>query len=147
MRDGRHRERGFTLVEIMAVIILLGIIAVAVGRTVMGQFTGAKIKAARTQLSTLRQQVELFYFYENRYPKEEEGLAILTQPSPSLGNRPYVEEDQIRDPWGHPILYTIPGPSGKDFDLVSLGSDGRRGGTGDAADLSVWDKPADQTRQ
>ncbi len=120
-------------------IILVGMIAAAVVPGIMGQFAKAKTDTARMQLDTVKRQIELFYFSESRYPKQEEGLVALTKPWPTYNNNAYLAAKQIVDPWKNPLVYTVPGPSGKPFNLETLGADGKRGGTGEAADFGVWD--------
>ncbi len=137
----RQARAGFTLVEIMLVLILLGTIAVFVIPKVTGQAAAGKIKTTCLNLEGLKSQVELFYFNENRYPRQEEGLDVLLKPSPNFGGQPYLDTaKRLKDAWGNKILYTTPGPGGKPFDLISLGSNKERGGTGEAQDRSVWDE-------
>ena len=133
-----RKDPGLTLIEMMIVIALLGMLAVVIGSAVTGHFNRAKASITKTQLKTLREQIEIYHVNEQHYPKQEEGLKVLTQ-APSSGGLPYINEDQLKDAWGNEILYSIPGPTGKPFDLISLGDDGKRGGDGLAKDLSVWD--------
>ena len=134
------KNKGMTLIEMMVVIVLLGLVMTLLASKFLGQMSGGKIKIAKIQLHTLDDKIQLFYLNENRYPTQEEGLAILTQASSKLGNHPYVDKrEQLKDPWGNQVLYEIPGPEGKAYNLLSLGSDGKRGGDGDAKDLSIWD--------
>lgn len=135
-----QRNGGFTLVEIIVVIILVGMIAAVVVPGVMEKFASAKVNTARVQLDTVKRQIELFYFNENRYPKQEEGLAALTRPWASYAGNAYLTYEQTLDPWKNPLVYTVPGPAPRPFNLESLGADGKRGGTGEASDLGVWDE-------
>jgi general secretion pathway protein G len=143
MRTGRRRsvgnERGFTLMEMLVVLVVIGLIAAVAIPQVMRLLESAKHKAARIQLETLSQSLNYYQLDIGGYPTTEQGLKALWQPpAPNEAwNGPYVrQERQLLDPWGRPFVYRAPGEKGA-FDLITLGGDGKEGGTGDDADLSA----------
>ena len=130
-------ESGFTLVEILVVITIIGLIMGLVGPRVLGYLGESKVKAAQIQIESFASALDLFYLDAGRYPSGAEGLAALVQrPGATTSwNGPYLKNGQVpNDPWGHPYLYRSPGERGA-YDIVSLGSDGQEGGTGTAADI------------
>ncbi|WP_106640281.1 type II secretion system major pseudopilin GspG [Allosphingosinicella vermicomposti] len=132
-------ERGFTLMEMLVVLVVIGIIAAVAIPQVMGLLESAKYKAARIQLETLNQSLAFYHLDTESYPTTEQGLAALWQAPPQmdLWNGPYVrQERQLLDPWGKPFVYRSPGKN-RPFDLMTLGADGKEGGTGDDADLNA----------
>jgi general secretion pathway protein G len=138
-RPHGSRERGFTLMEMLVVLVVIGLIAAVAIPQVMRLLESAKHKAARIQLETLSQSLNYYQLDTGGFPTTEQGLKALWQ-APAQNDAwsgPYVrQERQLLDPWGHAFVYRSPGQSG-DYDLVSLGSDGKEGGTGDDADLSA----------
>ena len=135
----RSAQQGFTLMEMLVVLVVIGLIAAVAIPQVMKLLEGAKQKAARIQLETLSQSLAYYQLDIGGYPTTEQGLKALWQ-SPGgneTWNGPYVrQERQLLDPWGRPFIYRSPGQKGA-FDLISLGGDGKEGGTGDDADLSA----------
>jgi general secretion pathway protein G len=135
----RRKEQGFTLMEMLVVLVVIGLIAAVAIPQVMRLLESAKHKAARIQLETLGQSLNYYQLDIGGYPTTEQGLKALWQ-APGRNetwNGPYVrQERQLLDPWGRPFIYRSPGQKG-DFDLISLGGDGKEGGTGDDADLSA----------
>lgn len=132
-----HSESGFTLVEILVVITIIGLIMGLVGPRVLGYLGESKVKAAQIQIESLASSLDLFYLDAGRYPATSEGLAALVQRPSGIQswNGPYLKNGQVPlDPWGHPYLYKSPGDR-QPYDIVSLGSDGQEGGTGTAADI------------
>jgi general secretion pathway protein G len=132
-------ERGFTLMEMLVVLVVIGLIAAVAIPQVMRLLESAKHKAARIQLETLGQSLNFYQIDTGGYPTTEQGLKALWQPpGPNEAwNGPYVrQERQLLDPWGRPFIYRAPGQKGA-FDLISLGGDGKEGGSGDDADLSA----------
>jgi general secretion pathway protein G len=130
-------ESGFTLVEILVVITIIGLIMSLVGPRVLGYLGESKVKAAQIQIESFASALDLFYLDAGRYPSSPEGLAALVQrPGAAASwNGPYLKNGQVpNDPWGHPYIYRSPGERGP-YDIVSLGSDGQEGGTGTAADI------------
>jgi len=137
----RRFGRGFTLVELLVVLAILGLLAGLVGPAIFNQFSKAKPKAAKLQVENLVQSVRFFQLDTGRYPTTSEGLeALVTDPgSVSNWNGSYLGKEKLPvDPWGNAYEYRAPGQHG-DFDIWSLGSDGQEGGEGDAADIVSWD--------
>jgi general secretion pathway protein G len=133
-------ERGFTLVEMLVVITIIGLIMALVGPRVLNYLSESKAKTAKIQIQGLSSALDLFYLDAGRYPSSAEGLAALVQPPGGIGtwNGPYLKGGNLpADPWGKPYVYRSPGEHGA-YDISSLGSDGQEGGTGTAADITSW---------
>jgi general secretion pathway protein G len=140
-RRNRYREDGFTLVEILVVITIIGLIMGLVGPRVLNYLSESKVKAATIQIQSFTSALDLFYLDLGRYPTTSEGLAALVQrPAGSTSwNGPYLKNSSVpNDPWGHPYKYRSPSEHGP-FEIISLGSDGKEGGTGTAADIKSWE--------
>lgn len=138
----RLDRAGMTLIEIIVVVVVLGILAAVVGTQVFGRVGESRTQAARTQIEQFGIQLDLYRLDNGRYPSTEQGLAALRQrptspPEPRAWKGPYAKKDIPPDPWGNPYQYTFPGKHG-DYDLVSLGADGKEGGEGEDADLVSW---------
>jgi general secretion pathway protein G len=139
-RRARGGEAGFTLVEILVVITIIGLIMALVGPRVLNYLAESKVKAARIQVESFASSLDLFYLDAGRYPSTSEGLAALAQRPGGVDawNGPYLRTGQVpNDPWGHAYVYRSPGEHGP-YDLVSYGADGHQGGTGTAADIESW---------
>ncbi|GIX30963.1 MAG: type II secretion system protein GspG [Porticoccaceae bacterium] len=132
------RARGFTLIEIMVVLVILGLLAALVVPAVMDRPDQARAVKARQDLRALESALKLYRLDNYRYPSTEEGLAALVSPPPGLDTwrGPYLES-LPPDPWGRPYRYRAPGADGRPFDLFSLGADGRPGGEGADADIGL----------
>jgi general secretion pathway protein G len=139
-RRARGDEAGFTLVEMLVVITIIGLIMALVGPRVLNYLAESKVKAARIQVESFSSSLDLFYLDNGRYPTTSEGLTALAQ-RPGVAeawNGPYVRGGIVpNDPWGHAYVYRSPGEHGV-YDIVSYGSDGQQGGTGTAADIESW---------
>src|SRR5262252_4709362 len=136
-RPARNSERGFTLVEILVVITIIGLIMALVGPRVLNYLTESKVKAARIQIESFSSALDLYYLDMGRYPTSAEGLSALVQPSGSVSgwNGPYLKGVSVpNDPWGHAYVYRSPGERAA-YEIISYGSDGQAGGTGTAADI------------
>ena len=137
-RSGRRRfAKGFTLLELLVVLLILGLLAALVGPRMLGNVGKSEVKVARAQIVALETALENYRLDMGRYPTTEEGLQALEKP-PSGDSRwsgPYLRKAVPADPWGHAYQYRFPGEKG-DFDLLSLGRDGRAGGSGEDADLT-----------
>jgi general secretion pathway protein G len=139
-RRWRGGERGFTLVEILVVITIIGLIMGLVGPRVLNYLTESKAKAAKIQIESFANALDLFFLDAGRYPSNSEGLAALVQRSGSISgwNGPYLKGGIVpADPWGNPYIYRSPGQRGA-YDIVSFGADGQEGGTGTASDITTW---------
>jgi general secretion pathway protein G len=139
-RARRRSERGYTLVEILVVITIIGLIMALVGPRVLNYLTESKVKTARIQIQSFASALDLFYLDAGRYPTSAEGLAVLVRPTAGITawNGPYLKGGVVpNDPWGKPYVYRSPGEHGA-YDVVSFGSDGQEGGTGTAADITSW---------
>ncbi len=137
----RRRSDGFTLLEIMIVVIIIGILAATLVPQFLGQTKTAKINAAKADVGTLQSAVELFNLNMDRYPTMEEGFkALMEAPADAEGKwrGPYLKKLNV-DPWGHPYEYKVPGTHHPtSFDIWSRGADGADGGEGDNADIGNW---------
>jgi general secretion pathway protein G len=140
--DNRH---GFTLIEIMVVIVILAMLAALVGPKLIGRTDDAKIQTTRTQIGNLETALKLYKLDNGNYPSTEQGLNALVA-RPTVGVIPknykeggYLEKKQLpKDGWGNDYLYVSPGEHG-DYDLFSYGSDGAKGGEGKNSDISNWE--------
>jgi general secretion pathway protein G len=139
----RTLQRGFTLIEIMVVVVIIGILGALVVPKLMGKPGEARITAAKVDIASLMQALKLYKLDNQRYPTTEQGLKSLVE-KPSSGPAAngwktggYVDK-LPKDPWGNPYQYLAPGVKGE-VDLFSLGADGLPGGTGDDADIGSWD--------
>jgi general secretion pathway protein G len=125
--EGGNRRKGFSLVEIMIVVVIIGLMAGLITYATSGYLARAKAQRAKADLRTLAGAVDSFYGNNSRYPSNQEGLKAL------VGQ--YIQVLQ-NDPWGRPYLYVQPGRNGAPFEIVTYGADGREGGTGADADLT-----------
>ena len=133
----RRMQRGFTLVELLLVLVILALIAGMVLPGIIGKAESAKAKAASSQISRISMSVESFYLDTGNTPSSLDEL--VNQPSGVTGwNGPYIKNSLLKDPWGQPYQYTVPGEHG-DFDIQSFGADRQRGGEGKNADINSWD--------
>lgn len=140
MRAAPSRQTGFTLLEMLVVLVLIGLIASLVGPRLFSRVDASKVQVAETQIRMLRGAVETYRLEVGRLPTEEEGLSVLFKaPSDERARArwrgPYLDEGVPNDPWDRPYLYSIPGPDGMDFALYSLGANGEPGGEGNDADV------------
>lgn len=135
----RRSERGFTLIELLVVLVILGLLATIAGPRVIKFIGGAKTDTAQVQIQQLAGALELYRLEVGRYPSPDEGLgALVARPgSATAWNGPYIRNaEAIVDPWGNPYVYRVPG-SATDFDIYSLGADGREGGDGEDQDVAL----------
>ena len=137
----RHlASKGFTLIELMVVLVIIGLLAALIVPNVLDRADDARLTAARTDITNVMNSLKLYRLDNQRYPTGEQGLqALVTKPavSPVPSNwRPYLEK-LPNDPWGQPYKYLNPGLKGE-VDVFSLGADGKEGGEGKDADLGSW---------
>jgi general secretion pathway protein G len=135
----RQGEQGFTLVEMLVVITIIGLIMGLIGPRVLNYLSESKVKAAKIQLQSFSSALDLFELDAGRYPSASEGLAALVRRTPGVAvwNGPYLRGGKVPDdPWNNPYIYRAPGEHGA-YNIVSLGSDGQEGGSGAAADISL----------
>lgn len=136
-RTLRARHAGFTLVELLLVLVILALIAGLVLPGIIGKAEGAKVRAASSQISRISMSVETFYLDTGTTPDSLEDL--VNEPNDAQGwNGPYVKNSLLKDPWGREYQYRSPGEHG-DFDIFSLGADGQQGGEGKNADITSWE--------
>jgi general secretion pathway protein G len=136
-------SRGFTLIEIMVVVVIMGILAALVVPKLMGRTDDARIIAAKQDIATLMQALKLYKLDNQHYPTTEQGLqALIVKPSAGPAADGWKTGGYIdklpNDPWGHPYQYLSPGIKGE-IDILSFGGDGQAGGTGNDADIGSWD--------
>jgi general secretion pathway protein G len=141
---GRRLQRGFTLVEIMVVVVIIGILGALVVPKLLGRTGESRVAAAKVDIATLKQALNLYKLDNQRYPTTDQGLQALMQ-KPTSGPAAngwkaggYLEK-LPKDPWGNPYQYLAPGIHGE-VDVFSLGADGQPGGTGEDADVGSWEQ-------
>ena len=133
------RSAGFTLLQLLVVMVIIGLLAGYVGPKLFGQIGKSEIKATRAQMDGFAKALDQFRIDTGHYPSTEEGLAALVaQPSgETKWQGPYLAKTVPKDPWGNEYRYASPGEHG-DYDLQSFGKDGRPGGDGEDADITSW---------
>jgi len=132
-----HRQGGFTLVELLLVLVILALIAGLVLPGIIGKAESAKAKAASSQISRISMSVESFYLDTGNTPSSLDEL-VNEPPGVNGWNGPYIKNSLLKDPWGRPYHYRAPGEHG-DFDIQSFGADGQQGGEKNDADITSWE--------
>jgi len=134
------RMRGFTLIEIMVVVVIIGLLVAIVAPNVMSRLSQAEIQAAKTDIKQLVNSMNFFRMDFRRYPTEDEGLEILLGKE-DVDGRPgsTILQSMPKDPWGRPYYYVYPSTHGREFDIYTLGADGEEGGEDANADIGSWE--------
>ena len=141
MRQNRAQRRyasGFTLLELLVVIVIIGLLAAYVGPKYFSQLGKSQVTIAKAQIEAFEKSLDTYRLDIGRYPTGEEGLAALMSAPASVAtkwNGPYLKKGIPQDPWGRPYLYRSPGSKGE-YEIISTGRDGQPGGTGEDADIS-----------
>ena len=140
VRRARRNSAGFTLIELMVVIVIIGMLAAIVVPRFMGAAGKAASTSAKAQISSFKTALQLYKLDNGSYPKTSEGLDALLK---NDKGRNYLEQDMIpKDPWGNAYIYACPGQGGHDFEISSLGADAAPGGEGENADIQSWNLQA-----
>lgn len=136
MKVTHRASRGFTLLELLVVMVIIGLLASYVGPRYFAQLGKSEAGAAKAQIEALAKALDTYRLDVGAYPKTESGLqALMVRPvGESRWQGPYLQKEVPMDPWGHPYIYRLPGHKG-DFDLMSYGKDGQPGGDGENADI------------
>jgi general secretion pathway protein G len=134
----KRKAGGFTLLELLVVIVIIGLLAGYVAPRYFSQVGRSEIQVARAQIDSLEKALDQYRLDVRHYPSAEQGLeALMAKPANEPNwNGPYLKKAVPNDPWGRPYVYRVPGQKGE-FDLFSLGRDGKTGGSGDDADIGV----------
>ena len=136
-----RNSRGFSLLELLVVLLLLGAFAGIFAPKIFGQAEKAKQKAAKLEIDQIGQALDLYKLEIGRYPTTQEGLAsLMTAPSGVANwNGPYLKRSAVpKDPWNNEYKFVSPGDQSRPYDIISLGGDGKEGGDGDGKDITSW---------
>lgn len=136
--SGGRTQGGFSLIELLVVLVILGIIASLVVPNILGRLTGAKVKAAEAQITQLASAIDSYYLDNGELPDELRDL-VQEPGDATFWNGPYVKEALLKDPWSRTWEYKVPGERGRMYDLYSLGADNSPGGNGADADIKSWE--------
>lgn len=135
-RSRHQARRGMTFVELLAVLVILGLVAGVFTVGIAGKFNQSKRELAKSQIGIIDGQVQAYYTQTSTWPPSDKGLLVLTSPESSPNSAYYLKPDQLLDPWNTPFYIVVPGPDGNPYEIVSYGADGQPGGTDENADLS-----------
>lgn len=139
LRSTSHaRQQGFTLLELLVVIVIIGLLAAYVGPKYFAQLGKSEVTIAKAQMESFEKALDTYRLDVGRYPTTEEGMGALMAAPAAAGvkwNGPYLKKGIPQDPWSHPYQYRAPGTGTKDYEILSTGKDGQPGGTGENADI------------
>jgi general secretion pathway protein G len=140
MAERRRKQAGFTLIEIMVVMVIIGLLMALVGPNLIGRSEKAKTQAAAMQIERLGTVLDTFRLDIGRYPTTQEGLQALVERPSGLErwDGPYLNKAVPKDPWDRPYVYRSPGDGGRPYDIYSLGADGAPGGQDQNRDITSW---------
>src|SRR5882672_12348970 len=132
------QQRGFTLLELLVVVLIIGLLAGFVAPRYFGQVGKSEVNVAKAQIDALEKALDQYRLDTGHYPSTEAGLVSLVQrpQNEAKWSGPYLRKDVPLDPWSRPYVYKMPGEKGGDFDILSYGKDGQPGGTGENADIT-----------
>jgi general secretion pathway protein G len=141
------RASGFTLIEIMIVVVIMGLLAAVIVPNVISKVGEARVAKARQDIQAIGTSLTMYRLDNFKYPTTDQGLkALIQQPAdPTIRNwrkGGYVSEGSLKDPWGNDYQYVYPGTHGREYDLYSYGADGQEGGEGEDADVGNWNLDA-----
>lgn len=132
--------KGFTLTELLVVLVIIGLLAALVGPVLYQRINPAKQSVARAQIESFMTALDSYYLDVGKFPSQQQGLVSLRarQEGDGKWNGPYLKKDVPNDPWGNPFVYRTPGRNGG-YEVISYGADGKEGGEGDNADINSWE--------
>jgi general secretion pathway protein G len=142
-----HTRRAMTLVEILAVVVILGLLAGTLYVGFGGSFDKAKRELAKSGIGVVVSKLEMYRIDHNTWPGNDLGLQALSDGFATPSDSYYLSPDQMMDPWGQTYLFVAPGPNGHPFEIISYGADGQPGGEGENADISSVHLRADETNR
>jgi len=125
-----------TFVELLAVLVILGLVAGVFTVSIAGRFNQSKRELAKTQIGLIDGQVQAYFTQTSSWPPADKGLLVLTTPETTPSSAFFLKPDQLKDPWNTPFYIIVPGPDGHPYEIISYGADGQPGGTDENADLS-----------
>lgn len=134
------RSRGFTLLELLIALVIIGLLVGVVAPNLFKNVGKSEVTTAKQQIESLSKAIDQYRLDNGNFPSTEQGLAALTSKPADAPkwNGPYLKKEAPLDPWGKAYIYKAPGEHGNDYDLSSLGKDGKPGGEGEAADIGNW---------